>query len=120
MPKFVYSVILLDLLFLVGLVFVTLSLSPTSLLNRVAFLITLLGTLTFATSLIFYKLGYLKKRLFVEPRYLYRKMLRRGFFVALATSLLLGLKFQGEATKINVFLLVSFFVALEIFFSTRK
>ncbi len=120
MPRFLYSVIFLTVVALIGLIFIVWKMSPEIMLSRLLFLGDLIITITLGVSLIFYHLSGTRKKLFVEPRNLYRKQLRRSFFVAIFSVGILSLKFWGGFNKLNTLLLFLFIVALEIFINRRN
>ena len=89
MPRFFYPLIILNAILIIGLIVVIFTLTPTSLANRLIFLTLLCSALALTFSFLLYRLASLRKSLFVEPRYLYRKMLRRGLLVAFFITFLL-------------------------------
>lgn len=117
MPRFIYTIIVINLLFLVSLVIIIFKVPPITVTSRVIFLIDLFVTISLAASIVIYKLMTIKKSLFSEPRYIYRNAFRRGVLISLLTALSLGFKFWGVATKLNIILVGLFLLALEVYFS---
>lgn len=117
MPRFIYTIILINILFALGLIFIFLKIPPNSVTNKIIFLVDLFITLSLFCSVVIFKILTIKKSLFNEPRYIYRNALRRGVLLSLLMGLSLGFNFWGVATKINIILVGLFLLALEIYFS---
>ena len=120
MPRFLYSVIVSTILALIGLMFIIWKLSPEMMVNKLLFFVGLTIVVTLGLSTIFYYLNATRKKLFVEPRNLYRKQLRRSFLIAIFLDGLLALKFWGGLTKLNILLFFLFILALEVFINRRN
>ncbi|MCX6784232.1 MAG: hypothetical protein NT141_04205 [candidate division WWE3 bacterium] len=120
MPRFIYTIITINLLFLISLVLIFFKIPPTTVPNKIIFLVDLLITISLAFSVVIYKLVTLNKSIFSEPRYIYRNALRRGILLSLFLTLSLGFKFWNVATKLNIILVILFLVAVEFYFWHRS
>jgi hypothetical protein len=120
MPRFLYSVLFLTVVTLVGLILIIWKLSPELMISRLLFFGDLTIAVTLGLSVIFYYLNATRKKLFVEPRNLYRKQLRRSFLIAIFLDGLLAFKFWGGFNKLNILLFLLFILALEVFMNRRN
>lgn len=117
MPRFLLPAIATALISVIALILTVFFLSPVIVVNRIIFLGLLQITLTTTLSLIFYKIASLSASLFTEPRYLYRKLLRRALLVTAVLTISVGFKFWGGLTPLNVLLLIVFLGVVEAYIS---
>lgn len=120
MPRFVATIIVLDLLAAGGLAHLYLNVSPQRGTTIFIFLLLLFLVLTLSLSLPTAYLARLKEPKYTSDREIYRIWLRKSALLATIVTGSLALRAVGGYSRLNVIILVTFAVLLEIYLSSTK
>jgi hypothetical protein len=112
MPKFIYSLGVLELFTLGGIIYLFINKNPSEPYILQIFLLFSFIFLFLGTSIISFLLRAKKISILADPRKIYRKGMRKAFFLSLLATGIIGLKVYNLLSPLTGFLLIAFGASL--------